>query len=88
MTEIKEAEQRRELWAVETEGSKVRRLLAWSSHGGRLLGAMVRSWGFLRIVRDTRSGVLESENVTDVVTFGLDRGLCVGVCQAGRQQTT
>lgn len=26
-TEIKEGEPRRELWAVETEGSKVRRLL-------------------------------------------------------------
>lgn len=52
------------------------------------MGAMVRSWGFLRIVRDTRSGVSESEDVTDVITFGLDRGLCVGVCQAGRQQTT
>lgn len=41
---------------METEGSKVRRLLGWSSYRGWLLGAMVRSWGFLRIVRDTRMG--------------------------------
>lgn len=58
-TEIKEAEQEggRAL-SCGDRGSKVRRLLGWSSYGGRLLGAMVRSGGggFLRIVRDTRMG--------------------------------
>lgn len=47
--------------------------------GGWLLGAMVGSLGL-----GWRGEVVsELEDVTDMLTFELDHGVCVGVCQAG-----